>query len=98
MGRIKKAVETVTKKGVKPLVQGKKNFNNPTDEVEALAKERLEICKGCVFFEEEPIEWLKVEDERLPEASGMYCADCGCVSSYKIRQSLQLCEKWQEIE
>ena len=96
MGRINKAVKTIIKSGIDPFLDGKKNFENQSEEMEELARKRLQTCLECVHFKDEPIEVFKVKDENLPEASGKYCEDCGCVLSFKLRQSIQPCEKWQE--
>ena len=61
-----------------------------------LAKERFENhCKGCIFNEAEPIEDMKVRDSAIPQLSGRMCGDCGCVLSYKIRQSVKKCRFWK---
>ena len=96
MGRINKAVKTIIKSGIDPFLDGKKNFENQSEEMEALARKRLQTCLECVHFKDEPIEVFKVNDENLPEASGKYCEDCGCVLSFKLRQSIEPCAKWQE--
>ena len=96
MGRINKAVKTIIKSGIDPFLDGKKNFENQSEEMEELARKRLQFCLECVHFKDEPIQVFKVKDENLPEASGKYCEDCGCVLSFKLRQSIQPCEKWQE--
>lgn len=96
MGRINKAVKTIIKSGIDPFLDGKKNFENKSEEMEELARKRIQTCLSCVHFKDEPIEVFKVKDENLPEASGKYCEDCGCVLSFKLRQSIQPCAKWQE--
>lgn len=96
MGRIKKAVRTIIESGINPFIEGKKNFESQSEEVEELARKRLQTCLRCDHFKDEPIEMFKVKDENLPEASGKYCEECGCVLSYKLRQSIQPCKKWQE--
>lgn len=96
MGRIKKAVRTIIESGIDPFIEGKKNFESQSEEVEKLARKRLQFCLSCEYFKDEPIKAFKVEDKSLPEASGKYCEECGCVLSYKLRQSIQPCEKWQE--
>ena len=64
--------------------------------IEKLAQQRIETCKGCEFFKDEKIDFLKVDDKHLPEASGKFCEDCGCIISYKLRQTSKLCPKWGE--
>lgn len=99
MKRAIKAVKSLSKKdGINAYKEGKQNFENPTEEIEKLAQARLEICKPCEHFAVENVEWLRVKDKNLPEASKRYCEDCACVISYKIRQSKNKCKKWQEKE
>ncbi|HET8838042.1 MAG TPA: hypothetical protein VFM82_03520 [Flavobacteriaceae bacterium] len=90
-----KKVKTLLKDGIEPFKEGKKNFDNPIAEIEQLAKERLEICKGCEFFKKEPISFLSIKDERIKEFSEMVCGDCGCELPYKSRQTISICKKWQ---
>lgn len=88
-------VKTLIEDGIDPYLEGKHNFYNPTNETESLAKERYETCKGCRYFKLEPIPFLRVEDKRMPELSNMSCGLCGCIESYKLRQSIKKCKKWQ---
>lgn len=80
------------------LKEGMHNFNlkEPDFDVELLALERTETCLKCPYFVDEPIEFLKIKDERIKELSGKMCDECGCVSSYKLRQSQIKCVKWQD--
>ena len=94
MGKLKTILNN-PKQTAAAFREGVKNFNNPTPEIEALAKKRLDECKGCEFFVKEPISFLRVEDKRLPEASGMMCGECGCSLPYKLRQSISKCSKWE---
>lgn len=88
--------KTILKSGLKPYEVGKHNFENPLLCIEQKAIERLEICKKCDNFVDEPIDFLRVKDERIPELSEKMCNDCGCTLPYKIRQSIKTCEKWQK--
>jgi RNase P subunit RPR2 len=82
---------------LKPVFIGMLNFVAKNKTAIDLAKKRFENhCKNCEFFVEESNELLKVEDKDVPELSNKMCADCGCVLSYKNRQSLKICEKWQK--
>jgi hypothetical protein len=92
MSRIKKILSA----DLSAFSDGKKNFDTPKEDVERLAAERLEKSKKCRFFKKEPITWLRVNDRRLPEASGKYCENCGCIMSYKLRQNTDKCECWDE--
>lgn len=91
MGKFK----SILKDGLEPFKEGKKNFENPKAEIEALARERLEVCRGCPLFKKEPISFFRVKDERIKEFSEMMCADCGCELPYKSRQSITICKKWK---
>lgn len=91
-----KKTKTLTKKGLKPYEVGKANFDNPTPCIEKLAVQRAETCRGCEFFKTEPIKQFQVTDNRIPILSNKYCEDCGCISSYKLRQDIDVCERWQE--
>ena len=92
MGKLK----TIIKEGVKDVadayIEGKYNFDNPTPEIEQLAKERLKTCNGCLV--REPIKFLRVEDERIPELSNKMCDECGCTAAYKFRQNSIKCKRW----
>lgn len=90
-------INTVLKDGLEPIEEGVKNFNAPSPSWEEIAKSRLSICKGCKHFKKEPIPFLRVKDERLPEASNMSCHDCGCLLPYKLRQNESICAKWEHL-
>lgn len=89
-------IKTLLLEGVEPYEVGKQNFDNPEPEVEALAKQRAITCIGCRYFKDEPIDFFRVTDERIPELSGKSCGKCGCIESYKLRQSISICKKWQK--
>ena len=92
---IKKAC-SVIKNGIEPIEEGMRNFNNPCKEAERLARQRIATCTQCPHYKIEPVSFLRVEDERIPQAGSRYCSDCGCTLSYKIRQSQTICKQWQE--
>ena len=96
MQSFKKKVLSLIENGIEPLEEGFSNFRNPVLEIERLAINRMDTCVGCEFFKEEPISFLRVEDKSIPELSKMYCDDCGCTLSYKLRQSISKCNKWGE--
>lgn len=96
MQSFKNKIVSLINNGIEPLEEGFKNFRNPVLEIELLAENRMNECSGCEFFQTEPIEMFRVIDERIPELSNMYCEDCGCTSSYKLRQSITKCKKWSE--
>lgn len=95
MQSFKKKIVSLVKNGIKPLNTGYDNFKHQNKEVELLAKERKETCFKCPMFQKEPVPILRVEDKNIPELSNMFCDDCGCTLSYKLRQSIDTCIKWQ---
>jgi hypothetical protein len=96
MQSFRKKIGSILTNGIEPISEGVSNYNNPKPDTESLAKDRLSICASCPMFKTEPIPFLRVKDERLPEASDMFCDDCGCTLPYKLRQSLSLCKKWEK--
>lgn len=96
MNSIFKKGKSILKNGLEPYEQGKKNYRDNIPEVEKKALERFNICSGCDSLEEEPIDFLKVKDKRIKEASNKMCGNCGCSITYLIRQDLKVCKKWQE--
>jgi len=96
MQSFKKKIVSLVTNGIEPLEVGMHNFSNPVLEIERLAENRMHECSGCEFFQTEPISFLRVEDKRITELSNMYCEECGCTSSYKLRQSITKCKKWSE--
>lgn len=93
---IGKKISTLVDVGTEPYFEGKHNFDNPIIEVETLAESRALTCLGCVNYKIEPIESFRVIDIRIPELSEMFCDDCGCTLSYKLRQSIDKCKIWQQ--
>lgn len=80
----------------KAIAVGIANHTKPNKEVEELARERYETaCKGCPFFIEETNVFFKIKDTRIVELNEMQCGDCGCELPYKLRQSIEKCEKWK---
>jgi hypothetical protein len=94
MHSFKKKLSTLAENGVEPVYEGIHNFNKPDPEIEALALERANTCKGCPMFVKEPVGFLAVKDERIPILSKIMCDDCGCTLPYKTRQSITVCDKW----
>jgi len=81
-------------KDLKAVMSGMSNFYFGLNK--DLARKRFEDhCKNCIFNIEEPIPDMKVKDNDIPELSGRMCGNCGCVLSYKIRQSVKKCEYWK---
>lgn len=96
MQSFKKKIVSLLSNGLEPLEIGIRNFKNIDIDVELLAIERLEICKVCDDFVDEPIDFLKVIDKNITELSNKMCDECGCTLSYKLRQSKTKCNKWPE--
>lgn len=96
MQSFKKKIVSLVKNGIEPLNTGYDNFKHPNIDVELLAKERKETCIKCPMFKTEPIPMLRVEDKNIPELSNMFCDMCGCTLSYKLRQSIDTCNKWEK--
>jgi len=93
---ISKKTVSILKNGIDPAIEGFNNFNNPTPYIETLAESRTLTCLSCPEFQKEPIESFRVTDIRIPELSEMFCNQCGCTSSYKLRQSITKCKLWKQ--
>lgn len=87
---------TLLEDGIEPFLEGKFNFENTNIDIELLAIERKNICLGCEFFENEPLESCQIKDKNIPELTNKMCGDCFCILSYKLRQSKTKCIKWLE--
>lgn len=96
MQSFKKKIVSLVSNGIEPLDVGMNNFKHLNIDVELLAKERTDECMQCDMNVEEPIYFLRVQDSNIPELSNRMCDDCGCTLSYKLRQSITKCKKWQE--
>lgn len=96
MRSLKKKIVSLVSNGLEPLEEGINNFKHPNVDVELLAKERKETCVGCPMYKKEPIPMFRVIDKNIPELSNIFCDLCGCTLSYKLRQSLDKCNKWQK--
>lgn len=94
MQSFKKKIVSLVKNGIDPLAEGMNNFNHPNIDVEILAKERMKTCIGCPMYQIEPIQMFRIKDKSIPELSDMFCDSCGCTLSYKLRQSIETCNKW----
>lgn len=89
-------IKTILTQGIDPFLEGKHNFEKPKHEIELLAKERAITCLGCRYYKDEPIDFLRVKDDKITELSGKSCGKCGCVLPYKTRQSKSICKRWQK--
>lgn len=96
MQSFKKKIVSLIEHGTDGLEAGMRNFKHYDKEVEQLAELRKNECLGCPFFINEPISFLRVVDKRIPELSNNMCDECGCTLSYKLRQSINKCSKWQK--
>ena len=82
------------KKDIKAVISGMTNFYFGRNT--KVARERYENhCKNCKYFQDEPIKDMRVSDSIIEEISGKMCGFCGCVLSYKIRQSVKKCVFWE---
>lgn len=95
MRSFKKKVSTIIKKGIDPVKTGVYNFKHPDLKTEQLAIERKNTCINCPFYVDEPIDFFKIKDSRIEELSNKMCDECGCTLSYKLRQSIEKCERWR---
>jgi len=96
MQSFKKKIVSLVNIGIDPIFEGINNLNHPNIDVEILAKERMKTCIGCPMYVDEPISFLKVIDKSIPELSNKMCDSCGCTLSYKLRQSIETCDKWEK--
>ncbi len=95
MHSIFKKGKSILKHGLEPYEVGKENYRLNLPGVEKKALERFNVCSGCDDLEDEPIDFLKVED-RIKEASNKMCGQCGCTETYLLRQDIKICKKWSE--
>lgn len=91
-----KKVKSVITHGVKGIEEGIKNYKLNDPKIEALARERLQDIKDCPNFVDEPIDFMKITDERIPELSGKMCDSCGCALPYLLRQNINKCKCWKK--
>ena len=81
---------------LKAIIVGMTNFYLSSKKWNVKAKERFENhCSKCEIFINEPLESEKVIDKDIPKLSGKICGSCGCVESYKLRQSIKPCKFWK---
>lgn len=93
---IKGKIATINKSGIKPILEGLKNKMIPNTKIEIEAHRRAKICIGCLQMIEEPVDYLKIKDKKIPKVSEMMCNDCWCSIPLKIRQNKTLCKKWKD--
>ena len=81
---------------LKAIASGMTNFITGSKKWNDIARKRYEDhCKTCQHFITDPIPSERVTDKHIPELSGKICGKCGCVESYKLRQSIKPCEFWK---
>ncbi|BAP30138.1 uncharacterized protein CHSO_1101 [Chryseobacterium sp. StRB126] len=94
---LKKQEDVNIIRDTKAIAAGIANFKTNNETAKRYAIERFEKhCKSCKFSIEEPIAELRVEDKHIPELSGKTCGECGCILSYKLRQSVKKCSRWEQ--
>lgn len=90
-----KKTKSLLKYGMQPIEEGIHNYKHPDPEVEVLAEKRAEECLTCINFVDEPIDFMRVEDERIPSLSGKMCDECSCSLPYLLRQNIKICKYWK---
>lgn len=80
-------------KNKKAILEGLKNNMFKTDHVEKIHDERLEICKGCPFYDPEG------KSEKAVLKGKPSCASCGCPMATKLRSLTTDCPEgfWSHI-
>ena len=89
-----KKIKTIINNGIEPIEEGYNNYNSNIDKHEQKAVKRAEKCFNCINFVDEPVNFLKVEDQRIEKLSGKMCDDCGCALPYLLRQDIKICKYW----
>lgn len=85
------------RKDISAIIAGIRNFLTGSEKWNDTAIDRLEnFCADCEFFVDEKVVSERVADKDIPGLSGKSCAHCGCVLSFKLRQSVKPCEFWKE--
>lgn len=82
---------------LKNIVDGWKNYSFPSDQVEAVAKERASICSTCVnAVHSEFVDFL---DFKAVEMKGMVCDKCKCPITKAVRAMNYSCPiyKWDAV-
>lgn len=83
-------------KASKAIIQGMAYFHLGVNN--RLAQKRFDDhCGDCEHNVSDPVNSMRVEDDKIKALSGRMCDHCGgCVLSYKIRQNVKKCEYWNE--
>ena len=94
MSSIFKKIKSIAENGIEPILEGQKNYTLNIASVELKAEERSKNCTGCVNRVNEPIDFLRIKDERIKPLSEKMCDDCGCALAYLLRQNVKICKHW----
>lgn len=82
----------LTKK-MKEIISGWSNFIDKSEVTEKEAIRRASICDLCPHSKKSIL--LSFVKDELKEVEGMYCDDCGCPLSAKVRTKENSCDKWR---
>ncbi|XKX06262.1 hypothetical protein R8G61_02790 [Tenacibaculum maritimum] len=75
------------------ILGGYKNYFIGGDKViQDKAKERASICATCPFAKK-GLHAAILPDMSIDQIEGMYCGDCGCPLSAKVRSKTTTCPK-----
>ena len=75
------------------ILEAWKNFIIKDESIEQEAKQRAKTCSICPSAKHG--KFLRYIKDELKEVEGMYCNDCGCPLTAKIR-SKEVCKKWKQ--
>ena len=91
---IKRIAKAVTK--LDKVVEGQNNFESGINDNLAAARHLKACNENCDMFQDEPISFLRTDDEAVSGLSGKMCEECGCVLSFKLRLESEKCPlgKW----
>jgi hypothetical protein len=76
---------------LKAIKEGWGNYLFPVPRIEALAKQRAEICSECPHANLNGLVEKMMPDRTLEKTQGLVCNLCKCPLSTKLRQALQEC-------
>ncbi|RZJ63156.1 MAG: hypothetical protein EOO45_21810 [Flavobacterium sp.] len=67
------------------IISGWRNFIDKSEVTEKVAMKRASICAQCEYAKKGKL--LLFLKDSLSEIEGMYCSDCGCPLSPKVRSN-----------
>lgn len=78
------------------IIQGWSNFIDKSDVTEDLAKQRAMACSPCPSAKRGKL--LAFIKDDLKQVEGIYCKECQCPLSAKIRSQKETCplNRWNE--